>query len=256
MKFYFASSSKVWEDPSWVSEIREVGFDGWEISADGNYRLDRPESFAAVKKAISDNDLDVTVHAPFSDLNPASINRPIWEETVRQFETCIQKASELTDRVVIHPGYLSPVSRYDPAPAWRNHKEACVRLGKAAEECGVKTCLENMPALDDFFCRDPYELDGFVDGVDGMAMTFDVGHANTNGNLNEFLKTVLPKAYHIHIHDNCGARDEHLPLGAGTIDWDKVMPRIKKEYRGDIMVVEGRNPEEGRVSLEFLRKWF
>lgn len=30
MKFYFASSSKVWEDPSWVSGIPEAGFDGWE----------------------------------------------------------------------------------------------------------------------------------------------------------------------------------------------------------------------------------
>ncbi|HJJ52194.1 MAG TPA: sugar phosphate isomerase/epimerase, partial [Methanocorpusculum sp.] len=81
MKFYFASSSKVWEDHAWVSGIVDAGFDGWEISADGNYRLDNETTFSSVKKTIKETGLDVSVHAPFSDLNPASINLPIWEET-------------------------------------------------------------------------------------------------------------------------------------------------------------------------------
>lgn len=256
MKFYFASSSKVWEDPSWVSGIPEAGFDGWEISADGNYRLDTKDTFSSVKKAIDENSLDVTVHAPFSDLNPASINMPIWEETIHQFEICIENASEITDTIVFHPGYLSPVSRYDEASAWKNHKEACIRLGRASVKHGVISCLENMPDLDDFYGRDPYEVDGFVDGIDGMRLILDVGHANTTGNLKEFLKIVLPKAYHMHIHDNHGRKDEHLPLGQGSINWDKVMPEIVKNYKGKIIVVEGRNPEEGKTSLNFLKRWF
>ena len=165
MKFYFASSSKVWEDPAWVSGIVDAGFDGWEISADGNYRLDNETTFAGVKNTIKETGLEVSVHAPFSDLNPASINLPIWEETVNQLSVTITRAAEIADTVVIHPGYLSPVSRYDTALAWQNHKQACIRLGEVAESVGVKACLENMPNLDDFFCRDPYEQDGFVDGT-------------------------------------------------------------------------------------------
>ncbi|MDD3256809.1 MAG: sugar phosphate isomerase/epimerase [Methanocorpusculum sp.] len=256
MKIYFASSSKVWDDPSWVSEIPEAGFDGWEISADGNYRLDKADTFSMVRHEIDEYSLNVSVHAPFSDLNPASINMPIWEETVKQFTVCIEQASLLTDTVVLHPGYLSPVSRFDPAPAWNNHKQACIRLGETAEKSGVTACLENMPNLEDFFCRDPYEQDGFVDGVPGMGLTLDIGHANTTGNLEDFCKIILPKAYHLHIHDNHGKYDEHLPLGKGSIDWNKIMPKIVKEYKGKIIVVEGRNPEEGKKSLEFLRKWF
>ncbi len=255
MKFYFASSSKVWEDPAWVSGIPDAGFDGWEISADGNYRLDNPETFATVRKTMEENDLPVSVHAPFSDLNPASINQPIWEETINQLCVTITKAAEIADMVVIHPGYLSPVSRYDTALAWQNHKQACYRLGECAAAAGVSACLENMPNLDDFFCREPYELDGLVDGT-GMGITFDVGHANANGNLNDFCKIILPNAQHLHIHDNHGVRDEHLPLGEGNIPWEKIMPKLVKEYKGDIIVVEGRNPEEGKKSLEFLKRWF
>ncbi|HJJ36461.1 MAG TPA: sugar phosphate isomerase/epimerase [Methanocorpusculum sp.] len=255
MKFYFASSSKIWEDPAWVAGIAEAGFDGWEISADGNYRLDREESFRAVKKTIEETGLPVTVHAPFSDLNPASVNAPIWEETVHQLERTIEIAAELTDTVVIHPGYLSPISRYDPSPAWQAHKQACIRFGETAERVGISACLENMPALDDFYCRDADELDGFIEGT-GMKAVLDIGHANTNANLDRFCKIILPKAYHMHIHDNHGGRDEHLPVGEGTIPWNKIMPRILKEYTGKIMVVEGRNPEEGKRSLAFLKRWF
>ncbi len=254
MKIFFASSSKIWDDPAWVAEISDVGFDGWEISADGNYRLDKPETFAAVKQAVDENGLDVSVHALFSDLNPASINMPIWEETVRQFTVCIEQAALLTDTVVIHPGYLSPVSRFDGSSAWNNHKQACIRLGETAQQVGVTACLENMPNLDDFFCRDPYEQDGFVDGVPGMGLVLDIGHAHTTGNLDEFCKIILPKAHHLHIHDNHGKNDEHLPLGSGTINWDKIMPKIVKDYKGKIIVVEGRNPKEGKKSLEFLRR--
>ncbi|HJJ74061.1 MAG TPA: TIM barrel protein, partial [Methanocorpusculum sp.] len=95
MKFYFASSSKVWEDPAWVAGIAEVGFDGWEISADGNYRLDNETTFASVRRTMEETGLPVSVHALFSDLNPASINQPIWEETVSQLEVTIRKAAEI-----------------------------------------------------------------------------------------------------------------------------------------------------------------
>lgn len=255
MKIYFASSSKVWEDPAWVSGIREAGFDGWEISADGNYRLDNPECRKNIRKASEDNDLPVTVHAPFSDLNPASVNERIWEETVVQLEQTIEHAAEFTDTVVIHPGYLSPVSRYDPAPAWQAHRKACIRLGETAERAGITACLENMPALDDFFCRDADELDGFIDGT-AMKAVFDIGHAHTNGGVDRFCKVILPKAYHLHVHDNHGTYDEHLALGDGSVPWDSIMPKLQKSYTGRIIVVEGRNPAEGRRSLEFLRRWF
>ena len=110
-----------------------------------------------------------------------------------------------------------------------------------------------MPCLDDFFCRDADELDGLIEGT-GMSAVFDIGHANTNGNLDRFCKVLLPKAAHIHIHDNNGGHDDHLPIGCGNIPWNKILPKVAKSYHGNIMVVEGRSPNEGRRSLEFLRE--
>ena len=55
----------------------------------------------------------------------------------------------------------------------------------------------------------------------------------------------------MHIHDNMGKKDEHLPLGKGTIDWKQVMEKLS-DYKG-IFVTEMGSVEEGIQSLEFLK---
>lgn len=258
MKFYFASSRLSLKDHgAWVSGIADAGFDGWEVSMDGWFHKtsDLPKTFPEIEKILADTGLEGTVHAPFSGLNPASLNDDIRKTTVTQLEACIEKAAEVTDRITVHPGYLEPNGRNLRSEAWNNHKKAVEILGMTAEKYGITACLENMPNLEDFYCRDPYELEGLIDGTN-MKMTFDAGHANTCGNLPEFCKVVLPKAHHMHIHDNHGKFDEHLSVGKGTIDWDFLMPKIVKNYAGEIIVVEGRNPTEGKLSLEFLKRWF
>jgi sugar phosphate isomerase/epimerase len=47
--------------------------------------------------------------------------------------------------------------------------------------------------------------------------------------------------------------DEHLALGAGTINWDVVGKTIAATYTG-VVVIEGRSLEEAKTSLrEFWR---
>lgn len=254
LKPYFSSSSKVWDDISWVPGIEEAGYAGWEIVADGNYRLDDPACFNKIRDVIGSTNLGVTVHAPYGDLNLATLNDPIWQESVRQICTCIGHASELTDRVTIHPGYLSPVGKLMPEKIWSLQKEALRRIGRCAAEHGVLACLENMIGVKEFLCRSPEELIGMTEEIEGIGMTFDFGHANTVGKVNEFLPHVA-KANHIHIHDNHGLSDEHLTLGDGTIPWKTVGKAIAARYSG-VVVVEGRSIEEAKRSLAMYRECF
>ena len=250
---YFSSSSKVWDEIGWVSGIAETGYEGWEIVADGSYRLDNPENIARIADVIGSLQLGITVHAPYADLNLATLNYPIWRESVRQVCTCIRRASEWTDRVTIHPGYLSPVGKIMPERAWQQQKEALVEIGSVASDHSVLACLENMIGIREFLCRMPEELAGMVEGIEGIGITIDIGHANTVGLVREFLP-FLSAASHLHVHDNHGVHDEHLPLGTGTIDWDIVGKSIARDYSG-IVVVEGRSLEEGKTSLHTVRGW-
>ena len=83
---YFSSSAKVWDDIRWVYHIEEAGCAGWEIVADGNYRFERPENLEKIKEVVASTRLGVTVHAPYGDLNLATLNDPIWRESIRQIE--------------------------------------------------------------------------------------------------------------------------------------------------------------------------
>ena len=253
MKVYFSSSSKVNAPPEWVFGIADAGFDGWEVVADGAYRLDDPAGLARVRDLVERTGLAISVHAPYADLNAASLNYPIFRETVRQLGACIAHAAEWTERVTIHPGYLSPLGKLDPDRAWATQKEALREIGRCASDHGVLACLENMPSIREFLCRDPGELLGMIDGVEGVGACFDLGHAHTLGAVPAFLEE-LARADHLHLHDNGGLSDEHLPIGAGTVDWTRVAPVVTAAY-GGIAVVEGRSVDEGRRSLERVRGW-
>jgi sugar phosphate isomerase/epimerase len=250
----FSSSSRVWEDITWVYGIEDAGYTGWEIVADGRYRLDNPETKMQITETLASTGLTATVHAPYGDLNLASLNYPIWRESVRQVVTCIGHGAAFTDRVTIHPGYLSPVGKILPGKAWDLQKEALVEIGRCAVDHGVTACLENMIGIKEFLCREPGELAGMTDGIAGIGMTIDFGHANTVGKVDAFLPC-LRRASHVHIHDNHGSSDEHLALGQGTIPWERVGPVIARDYRG-IVVVEGRSVEEGRLSRAMVERWF
>ena len=50
----------------------------------------------------------------------------------------------------------------------------------------------------------------------GSSATVDIGHANTNDALNEFLAVTYKVAYH-HVSDNDGEHDQHLQLGKWAV---------------------------------------
>ncbi|WP_231845219.1 sugar phosphate isomerase/epimerase family protein [Methanocella paludicola] len=247
----FSAYKLVTKPFDWAAGLEDMGFDGWEIVSEGQQKITK-ESLPGFMDIINSMDIEITVHGPFSDLNPASVNDAIRDETIRQIRQCVELSADFSRIVVVHPGILSPLGSQMPDEAWTRNVDALRELCKHAGEHGVTLCLENMPNIEKLLCRTPYEIFGMAESVgDGIGMTFDVGHSNTMRNTAEFLKEKA-KFAHVHIHDNHGIKDEHLELGKGTVDWGRVLPELK-DFKG-MAVVEARSLEEGRRSLEFIRK--
>jgi sugar phosphate isomerase/epimerase len=66
----------------------------------------------------------------------------------------------------------------------------------------------------------------------GLRFNFDIGHAHlSDGPAEERLeKSFAPMrdlAVSVHLHDNHGEKDEHLPPYDGTIDWGAAIPLLK-----------------------------
>jgi sugar phosphate isomerase/epimerase len=249
LKVGFSAYKLVTKPFDWAAGLEDMGFDGWEIVSEGQQKLTK-ESLSGFLDIINSMNIEITVHGPFSDLNPASVNDPIRDETIRQIKQCVELSADFSRIVVVHPGILSPLGTQMPDEAWTRNVDALRELCKHAEEHGVTLCLENMPDIEKLLCRTPHEVFGMAESS-GSGMTFDVGHSNTMKNTLEFLKE-KGRFTHVHIHDNHGKKDEHLELGKGTVDWSKVLPELK-DFKG-MTVVEARSLEEGRRSLEFIRK--
>ncbi len=249
MKIGFSAYKLVTKPFDWATGLEDMGFDGWEIVSEGQQKITK-ENLHEFLDIIHSMNIEITVHGPFSDLNPASVNDAIWNETIKQIKQCVELSADFTKTVVVHPGLLSPLGSQMPDESWTRNVDALRELNKHAEEHGVTLCLENMPDIEKLLCRTPHELFGMAESS-GSVVTFDVGHSNTMRNTADFLKE-KGKFTHVHIHDNHGKKDEHLELGKGTVDWGRVLPELK-DYKG-MAVIEARSLEEGRRSLEFIRK--
>lgn len=247
------SSRAVVEDPfKWAYTLEDHGYTGWEIVQEGSQCLSS-KTVQNLKNIYETTNLELTLHLPFSDMNLAGLNDSIRAEVLRQMKNYLTLASNYVNLAVVHPGYLSPFGVQVPQQAYITNLASIRELCDFAADFGIIIAVENMPDFPKIFGKYPDEMQEILDAVGShnVGFTFDVGHANTVGLIDEFLDQLGDRISHVHIHDNMGKKDEHLPLGDGTINWKHVMEKLSN-YKG-IFVTEMASVEEGIKSLEFLR---
>ncbi len=246
------SSRTIADDPyKWAYELENIGYSGWEIVQDGPHSLNN-KNLKILEEICDTTNLELTIHLPFSDMNLACLNDGIHREIIRQLIQDLEIASEYIEMAVIHPGHYSPYGAQVPSVAWKRNIESLQIISDAGEEMGIRIAVENMPDVMQIMGRSPREMIEILDSVnrDNIYMTFDVGHANTNGNIDEFISMCFKRIKHVHIHDNMGKWDEHLPIGKGNIDWKNI---IKKLPDNCMLVTEMGDLEDGIESVSYLK---
>jgi sugar phosphate isomerase/epimerase len=84
--------------------------------------------------------------------------------------------------------------------------------------------------------------------VDLRGTVLDIGHANICGSLDAFLAE--QDISHVHLHDNAGCSDDHLPLGQGSIKFGPVLEMIRT--KGISAVLENKSEAAVLESLKVL----
>lgn len=161
-------------------------------------------------------------HAPFSEIYPSAIDPKMSELAYER----LKQAAELSmsygiKRMVVHGGHLPNVY----FPEWF-HERSLIFWKRFLSELpeDFEVLIENV--LEDR----PERLLNLVNELDDphMGLCFDVGHvsANTDMTVEEWLDQIQCRISHVHIHNNYGGHDRHLPLGEGRIDMKSVITRI------------------------------
>ncbi len=228
-------------------------FENWELLGEGTLALESiKDRFADVMSSYGIR--RVQLHAPFSDLNIASYREDVREFSVSVLRRNIEIAADLgMEHVTVHPGVFSPHTFGMRDFVIEQTNRSLRELNRTVEDRGIAVSLENMPLLNITVGHTPEELLRMTEGTE-IGICIDIGHANITGNKDAFLD-LLPNIGNIHIHDNMGERDEHLPLGEGNIDFERVLKRIVGSGYGRGYVIEAEGSiASGVKSLGFLRR--
>jgi sugar phosphate isomerase/epimerase len=222
-------------------------FKSWEIIAEGMHAM--PEIRKDIRRAKESYDLEFAVHAPFSDLNIASLNPQIRENSMAQIFKAIRICNDLDIRLVtLHPGHKSPLGAYFLDRIKETNKKSLIEIDRAGEEYGVVLALENIPKMWVSLCSNAQEMKELIEGTN-LKICFDVGHAHISGAIDGFLE-LKEDFVNLHLHDNNGDKDKHLVLGEGNIDLKEILKELKG-YEEDF-VIESTSLEDGIKSKAVL----
>ncbi len=102
-------------------------------------------------------------------------------------------------------------------------------LEDIASGMGLRLSVENQEVNCMGVVNTPEDVLRLTQLVPGILLTYDVGHGNTHGyNVAQFLPAVLPRLAYLHVHDNDGSFDQHLPLGSGNVDFQLLVSSLRR----------------------------
>ncbi|GAB5602996.1 sugar phosphate isomerase/epimerase [Thermus sp. FJN-A] len=211
--------------------------------------LPDPKRLRATGEALG---VGFTLHLPFVELNPASLIpsvRKLAEDRLRQ---ALAFGEALGARVgVLHTGQV-PVRH---PMALDLAREALERTLTALLPLPFPVALENLALAEEDLLRGPEELKALLERFPQYGFCLDVGHAlvelGPRGPL-LYWEALGERLLHLHLHDNHGKRDDHLPVGSGSVPWERLAPRLQG-FSGTAALEVGGGEEGVRQSLSRLR---
>ena len=199
--------------------------------------------------------LKYSIHAPFMDINIASLQEKSRLSSIEQIKSSINLANKIdAEAVVVHPGLIPFLAnKYFKDRVYETTNNSIKQLGDYGKDLGVLTTIENMPTFEGMIYQNLKDLDEILTTYD-MAMTLDIGHANHVGYAPD--EMIFDSIKHIHAHDNFGDDDAHLALGEGSIDLKYIIDSLEKKNYDGIYIIEVNDYDSIKKSYEYIKKIF
>lgn len=199
--------------------------------------------------------LKYSIHAPFMDVNIASPQDQSRLNSIAQIKSSIDLANEINaEAVVVHPGLISFLAnKYFKKEVYEFANESIKEIGDYAKDLGVMATIENMPNFESMIYQNIADLNQLL-VENEMHMTLDIGHANHVGYTPD--EMIFDSIKHIHVHDNLGDDDSHLPLGEGSIDLKYIINTLESKNYDGIYILEVNDYDSIKKSYEYMKKNF
>jgi sugar phosphate isomerase/epimerase len=229
------------------------GFQGFELSS-YHFWPERlpPAELTRIRTTAKDHGVRVAIHARHRGISFGTHDPALRQRFIEELQATIRCVAELGgDVVVAHVGeVVAPSGPPESQPtglraeAFQLALDSFARCVPVAAEHGVRICVENVQL------RPTEVITSFADhvrlvdalGHPSVVCALDTGHAYVNGGIGACIEAFGPRLQHIHLHDNHGAKDEHLEVGQGTIPFPELAGFLK-HFR-DLISLETRSPTD------------
>lgn len=212
-----------------VRAIGDAGFDYIELWGEVPHAYTGFVDRRRVKDALSSYGMTMTMHAPFTDLNPANPFQPIKGAVERTLEDFVRFGSFLEASIItFHPG-----SVHNEAIVPMSAESSIATLKKMVRTAGGRLAInvENQTKSRSKYhfplASTTESLDLILAEVEGLGFTLDTGHAHVNGqNPLALAERAGHRLTEVHLSDNSGASDDHLIPGEGTASLQPLMNTV------------------------------
>ncbi len=245
-----------------LSMCNDLGMNYIEIQTEHPYtpsEMDR-KRINEVRGLADTYNFDIILHGPLFDVNLSSLKEGIRRASVKFMQECVELASRLNaNLLVVHAGSFPGDLSSDLMHKARDQLHSSLsELTKVAVNSGVIIGVENKQKSEDreliLYPDEHLEVvEAFRD--QGVRAVLDIGHAHTaNSDLANYTHLLNDLIIELHLHDNAGVSDDHLPLGAGSIDLQGFLEAVKSIGFAGPAILELKNRHDLESSIGFLRK--
>jgi len=236
-----------------IEKITNAGFTILEISSSASHiDIYNLKQIQELMKYLKSKKVDAySFHAPFA--KNIDITSPDPDERKYSHETILQslKAASVlkVQNFVLHPWPEKEFPTHSPEKKVRkNNANEFIRI--LAQKCmdnNITLALENMqpqllisPMKDLFWIKKETE-------IPDVAACFDTGHAFLTKSFSIALHELAGHIEMVHVSDNWGQKDDHLPPGKGAIDWRRfIADLLRTGFKGSFIIElddkEGADP--------------
>lgn len=190
---------------------------------------------ARCTKLLADRKVGLSIHAPCVAVNLANPKEFNYLEVYRQTLAYAQK--QKASFVVLHTNEQWFGNRDDVTSLIEKRLKEILALAKMHH---VKVLIENVGLRTNGTLL--YDWEQYLELLAKFPQTgalIDLGHAHINDwNIIEVLEVLQSQIKAVHLHDNNGMADQHLPIGEGSIDWQDYFCKAKEVTPEAVQVLE------------------
>ena len=244
-----------------IEQIDWIGQNGFEFV---DFTFEPPTAApdqvdaAAVRSALDRHGLGVVAHTAWY-LPISSPFVGIRQAALEEFRKALKVTKAIGATVMnTHFGKLPPFFSAEQAVEW--NAETLKPLCEEAADIGITVALEHIPHGG----HDQLEIFAeIMEQVPQLRFHIDSGHTKVERHYDrwdEYLEQLGDKLVHVHLSDNDGTADQHLPLGAprSSTDWAEHIRKLKATGYDGTITLEVFSPQTEHLLLsrDLLRMWW